>query len=97
METFKIGGISLQLTNSDSEDVAWIEAWYDLPNGNCVAEKFVVVDTNQPTYQTISQALEQFGKEVLNATVSATQMSPAFSRQYLFPAIIKQHEQSRWN
>ena len=97
METFKIGGISLQLTKSNSEDVAWIEAWYDLPNGNCVPEKFIVLDSHQPSYQAISQALEQFGKEVLNATVSATQMSPAFSRQYLFPAIIKQHEQSRWN
>lgn len=97
MDIFEMGGISLQLTKSNSENVAWIEACYDLPNGNCVTEKFVVLETGQATYESISQALELFGKEVLNATVSATQMSPAFSRQYLFPAIIRQQEQTRWN
>ena len=97
MEIFEIGGISLQLTGSNSEDEAWIEAWYELPNGNCVTEKFVVLETGQPNYQLISQALELFGKEILDATISATQMSPAFSSRYLFPAIIRQQEQIRWN
>jgi len=97
MEIFKIGGISLQLTTSNSEDEAWIEAWYELPNGNCVTEKFIVLETGQPNYQLISQALELFGKEVFDATISATQMSPAFSNRYLFPAIIQQQEQIRWN
>jgi len=45
----------------------------------------------------ISQALELFGKQVLDATISATQMSPTFSNRYLFPAIVRQHEQIRWN
>jgi hypothetical protein len=97
MEIFEIGGISLQLTGSNREDEAWIEAWYELSNGNCVTEKFIVLETGQPNYQLISQALELFGKQVLDATISATQMSPAFSNRYLFPAIIRQQEQIRWN
>lgn len=97
METFEIGGICLQLTESDSEEVAWIEAWYYLPNGHCVTEKFIVVETGEPTYQQISDALEQFGREAFEGTIKATQMSPAFTDKYLFPAVIRQHEQIRWN
>lgn len=97
MEIFEIGGISLQLTESNSEEIAWIEAWYELPNGHCVTEKFIVLEAGQPTYQSISQALELFGEQVLNASISATQMSPAFADRYLFPAVIRQHEQMRWN
>jgi len=97
MEIIKIGGISLQLTKSDSEDEPWIEAWYYLPNGNCVTEKFVILDIGEPTYQQISQALELFGREVLNGAIKATQMSPAFTGRYLFPAVIRHQEQLRWN
>ena len=81
----------LQLIDKTSDDGVWIEAWFDLPGGNCVAERFTV--NGEPTYTQINAALEFFGKEVLNASLNSLQMSPEFANKYLLPAVV----QSRLN
>ncbi|MGZ3943335.1 MAG: hypothetical protein ACXVJB_00260 [Mucilaginibacter sp.] len=91
-------GMQLQMVNDDAPDetTSWIEGWYDLPNGNCLNQTFIVLETGEPTYHLINEALVFWGKQVLNATLNSTQMSPEFSNRYLFPAII-QTRQARWN
>jgi hypothetical protein len=90
--------MQLQMVNDEVQDenIPWIEGWYDLPNGNCLNQAFIVLDTGEPTYHLINDALVFWGKEVLNATLNSTQMSPEFSSRYLFPAIM-QTRQARWN
>ena len=73
----------------------WREAWYDLPNGNCVIEKFVVPESGPQNDTLINEALEFFGREVLHAELSALQMSPGFAGRYLYPAIVQRHFQAR--
>jgi hypothetical protein len=85
----------LQLIDKDSAYEVWVEAWFDLPNGNCVVERFTV--TGEPTYAQINAALEFFGKAVLEATLHSLQMSPEFASKYLFPAVVQQHQHTRWN
>jgi hypothetical protein len=62
----------LRLIDKASDDGIWIEAWYDLPNGNCVVEKFTI--RGEDTCARITTALELFGKQVLKATPSSLQM-----------------------
>jgi len=85
----------LQLIDKTSEDGVWVEAWYDLPNGNYVVERFTI--TGEANYAQINAALEQFGKDALDATLNSLQMSPEFAERYLYPAVIQHHEQARWN
>jgi hypothetical protein len=94
MENIEFEVIQLQLDNHYTGENLWIEAWYDLPNGNCVAERFVVLESGQPTYSLINKALELFGKEVLNAQLNSLQMSPDFAGRYLYPTIVQHHHQA---
>jgi hypothetical protein len=48
MEIIEFKSIQLQLNNDPAIEDPWVEAWYDLPNGNCLAEKFVVLQSGQP-------------------------------------------------
>jgi hypothetical protein len=81
----------LQLIDKTTDDGVWVEAWFELPNGDCVIERFTV--TVEPTYAQINAALEFFGKEVLDARLNSLQMSPEFASKYLLPAVM----QARWN
>jgi len=85
----------LQLIDKTCEDGVWVEAWFDLPDGHCVVERFAV--TGEYSYAQINAALEFFGKEALDATLNSLQMSPEFAERYLYPAVIHHHEQARWN
>lgn len=86
------------LTDGDGgELLPWIEGWFTLPDGHCVIEKFIVLDEGRPTYRVASAMLAYWGIVVLSAELSAVQMSPAFASRYLFPAIVKHHQQMRWN
>ena len=85
----------LQLIDKTSGDGVWVEGWFELPDGDCITERFTV--TGEPTYAQINAALEFFGKEVLEATLNSLQMSPEFANKYLLSAVIQQHQQARWN
>jgi len=51
-----------------------------LPNNRCVVQKFIVLETGQPTYELVNEALEfGGGREVLQATLNSTQLSPEFA------------------
>ncbi len=91
-------GMRLEMVNDEAPDEThpWIEGWFNLPNGNCLTQKFIVLETGEPTYHLVNEAIVFWGQEVLNATLLSTQMSPEFASCYLFPAIIQNH-QSRWN
>jgi hypothetical protein len=91
-------GLQLEMVmdQEPTEDLPWIEGWFDLPNGNCVTQKFIVLETGKPTYYLVNEAIVFWGREVLNATLLSTQMSPEFSSRYLFPAVMQTH-QVRWN
>ncbi|MDB4926622.1 hypothetical protein [Mucilaginibacter sp.] len=97
MQIVEFKGIQLQLTKDDPVEGPWIEAWYVLPNGHCVIEKFIVLETGKPSYQLIDEALVFWGQTVLSATLNSTQMSPELASRYLFTAIVQQHEKMRWN
>jgi len=85
----------LQLIEKSGDEGVWVEAWFDLPNGNCVVERFSV--TEEATYAQINTALEHFGKEAMDATLNTVQMSHEFAERYLYPAVILHHKQTRWN
>jgi hypothetical protein len=91
-------GMQLQMVDGEApnDTIPWIEGWYSLPNGNCLNQKFIVLEKGEPTYHLINDALAFWGQDVLNATLNSTQMSPEFSSRYLFPVITRTH-QARWN
>jgi hypothetical protein len=97
MEIIEFKGIRLRLDKDKTAEDLWIEACYDLPNGNCAEKRFVVLEGGQPTYTLISEALELFGKEVLKAKLISMQMAPGFATRYLYPAIFERQQQVRWN
>ena len=78
------------------EDSLWIEGWFELPNGNCVIQKFIILETGQTTYQLVNEALTFWGDEVLKAQLSSVQLSPEFGNNYLLKAVTR-HYRSRWN
>ena len=97
MEIIEFKGMQLQINKDSVTESPWVEAWYELPNGNCIVEKFLVLDSGRPTYTLINEALEFFGRQILNAQFHSLLMSPGFAGRYLYPAIIQHHHQARWN
>jgi hypothetical protein len=96
--TERHSGMQLEMVTDQepAEDLPWIEGWFGLPNGNCVVQKFIVLETGNPSCHLVNEAVVFWGREVLDATLLSTQMSPEFSSSYLFPAIM-QTQQVRWN
>ena len=59
-EIVEFKGIRLQLDKDKTAEDLWIEAYYDLPNGNCADERFVVLEGGQPTYTLINENTRNF-------------------------------------
>jgi hypothetical protein len=68
-------------------DEGQISGWFDLPNGNCLIQQFIVLEAGQLTYQRASAAIAYFGKQVLEAELALVEMSPQFGNNYLLPAV----------
>jgi hypothetical protein len=89
MPHIKLNGLWLEILDKNSKEECWIEAWFDLPNGKCVTERFRTIPSGEYAYEQIVDALEQFGNQVLDAKINSLQMSPKFAALYLLPSVAR--------
>jgi hypothetical protein len=70
------------------ENAAWICGWFKVASGRLVIQKFIILNIEQATYRSASQALDFWGFQVLGVSESdAVEMSPEIGKTLLITAV----------